>query len=158
MVFENSLDKQHHVALVQGKITPEEPVLARVQEQSTLIDVFHCRREGVDFHLHEALRMIQAAGKGVFIYLRQEGKAISLSGEEPRYGGATQNTDSAATDAGHPLRGDLRLYGIGAQILRQLGVGKIRLLTNHPRKIIGLQGYGLSVVEQVPVVAEVHRR
>ncbi len=157
LIFENSLDKQHHVALVKGNVLPGEPVLVRVQEQSTLTDVFHCRREGGDFHLHEALRLIQEAGSGVFIYLRQEGKAINLDGEAKRHGDDSQGGGSASTDAGHPLRGDLRLYGIGAQILRQLGVGKIRLLTNHPRKIVGLQGYGLSVVEQVPV-AEVHRR
>lgn len=157
IVFENSLDKQHHLALVKGKIHPEEPALVRVQEQSTLIDVFHCARVGGDFHLHEALRMIQAGGSGVLIYLRQEGKAISLSEEARRHADRRRNTDPAAADPDRPLQGDLRLYGIGAQILRQIGVGKIRLLTNHPRKIVGLQGYGLSVVEQVPVKAEVQQ-
>ncbi len=151
IVFENSLDRQHHLALVKGKILPDEPALVRVQEQSTLIDVFHCARAVGDFHLHEALRMIQQGGRGVFIYLRQEGKTIGLSEETNRQAEAGHDPDSAAADAHYPLQGDLRLYGIGAQILRQLGVGKIRLLTNHPRKIVGLQGYGLSVVEQVPV-------
>jgi 3,4-dihydroxy 2-butanone 4-phosphate synthase/GTP cyclohydrolase II len=152
VVFQNLLDKVHHLTLIKGRIRSDEPTLVRVQEQSTLEDVFHCVRNEGSIHVHDALRAIQAAGSGVMVYLRQEGRGSQL-GDEVRVF-HHRNLDGPAGPAetpSHPQR-DLRLYGIGAQILRAVGVGKIRLLTNHPRKIVGLQGYGLSIIERVPLL------
>jgi 3,4-dihydroxy 2-butanone 4-phosphate synthase/GTP cyclohydrolase II len=151
VIFENALDRENHIALVKGTILADEPTLVRVQEQATLVDVFHCQGWDQSIHLHQALRMIQSADRGVFVYLRQEGHGACLSEDLKFHALRGQGTGSYAPAVETPLREDLRLYGIGAQILRQLGVGRIRLLTNHPRKIVGLQGYGLAVVEQVPL-------
>lgn len=149
IVFENQLDQEHHVALVKGNIDPNTPVMVRVHSQSTVADVFYSMRSGGRNELRAALKMINDAGKGVLVYLRQEGKGLNLVEEIKSY--ATQNGGS---NPGEPNLSqnsdmDLRIYGIGAQILRALGVRKIRLLTNHPKKIVGLQGYGLAVMEQV---------
>jgi 3,4-dihydroxy 2-butanone 4-phosphate synthase / GTP cyclohydrolase II len=145
VVFENALDGENHLALVRGNVRRDDPVLVRVQEQSTLLDVFHCPRGPSGFHLHEALRRIQNEEQGVLIYLRHEASGRHLADE------LTMITRSGGRLEAPAASGDLRLYGIGAQMLRHLGVGKIRLLTNHPRKLVGLQGYGLTVVEQVRV-------
>jgi len=153
LVFENSLDGRHHLALVKGDIDSERPALVRVQEQETLGDVFHSGRKNSGDKLHKALRAIEAAGHGIFIYLRQEGtgealiEGIQPSGQEARNEKRKPVHSARAGD-------DLRLYGIGAQMLRQLGARRIRLLTDHPRKIIGLQGYGITVTEQVPLGVE----
>ncbi|PYV14167.1 MAG: 3,4-dihydroxy-2-butanone-4-phosphate synthase [Acidobacteria bacterium] len=146
-VFCNSLDGEHHVALVKGDVQTEEPVLVRVQSQSTLGDVFGCLHSESGASLRAALDAIESAGRGVFVYLRQEGKGAEL-GRDLR-SQALGDTQTAALPS-DPSQ-DLRIYGIGAQILRQLGIRKLRLLTNHPKKIVALAGYGLSVVEQVPL-------
>jgi len=147
VIFENSLDGEHHVALVKGAIDPDGLTLVRVQEQSTLGDVFHFKHNRSGDKLHAALKAIQREGKGIFVYLRQEGKGASLAEEVERI----RPVPIGDTGAVHPAEPgfDLRLYGIGAQILRQLGARRIRLLTDHPRKIVGLQGYGITVAEQV---------
>jgi 3,4-dihydroxy 2-butanone 4-phosphate synthase / GTP cyclohydrolase II len=152
IVFENSLDHQHHVALVKGAVSPNEPTLVRVQSQSTMADVFHSLLSESGAQLRAALSMIQEAGAGVVVYLRQEGGGTGLAEEISGHG---LRRESVAAEVGAWLEPnpDLRVYGIGAQILTQLGVRKLRLLTNHPKKIIGLQGYGLTVIEQVPLVA-----
>ena len=152
IVFENSLDHQHHVALVKGTMVPNEPTLVRVHSQSTMADVFHSLLSENGAQLRVALRMIQEAGSGVVVYLRQEGGGTGLA--EEITGSGVSGSGSAAADAGEWFepKPDLRVYGVGAQILTQLGVRKLRLLTNHPKKIVGLQGYGLTVVEQVPLV------
>jgi 3,4-dihydroxy 2-butanone 4-phosphate synthase/GTP cyclohydrolase II len=149
MVFENQLDQEHHVALVKGNIDPNTPVMVRVHSQSTVADVFYSLRSGGRNELRAALKMINDAGKGVLVYLRQEEKGLNLVEEIKSY--ATQNGGSnpGETSVSQNSDMDLRIYGIGAQILRALGVRKIRLLTNHPKKIVGLQGYGLTVMEQV---------
>jgi len=149
MVFENQLDQEHHVALVKGNIDPNTPVMVRVHSQSTVSDVFYSLRSGGRNELRAALKMINDAGRGVLIYLRQEEKGLNLVEEIKSY--ATQNGGSnpGETSLSQNSDMDLRIYGIGAQILRALGVRKIRLLTNHPKKIVGLQGYGLTVMEQV---------
>ncbi len=149
MVFENQLDQEHHVALVKGNIDPNTPVMVRVHSQSTVADVFYSLRSGGRNELRAALKMINDAGKGVLVYLRQEEKGLNLVEEIKSY--ATQNGGSnpGETSLSQNSDMDLRIYGIGAQILRALGVRKIRLLTNHPKKIVGLQGYGLTVMEQV---------
>ena len=151
IVFENSLDHQHHVALVKGAVSPNEPTLVRVQSQSTMADVFHSLLSETGAQLRAALSMIQEAGAGVVVYLRQEGGGTGLAEEISGHG---LRREPVAAEAGAWLEPnpDLRVYGIGAQILTQLGVRKLRLLTNHPKKIIGLQGYGLTVIEQVPLV------
>jgi len=149
MVFENQLDQEHHVALVKGNIDPNTPVMVRVHSQSTVADVFYSLRSGGRNELRAALKMINDAGKGVLVYLRQEEKGLNLVEEIKSY--ATQNGGSnpGETSVSQNSDMDLRIYGIGAQILRALGVRKIRLLTNHPKKIVGVQGYGLTVMEQV---------
>ena len=148
VVFENLLDKDHHIALVKGEVASDEPVTVRVHSQSTMNDVFYSLRSGGHNELRAALKTIQAAGKGVLVYLRQEEKGSNLVEEIQSYalqdsGKGTVQPNPASSNI------DLRSYGIGAQILRSLGVHRIRLLTNHPKKIVGLHGYGISVVEQV---------
>src|SRR5262245_9152072 len=151
IVFENSLDHQHHVALVKGTVDPNEPTLVRVQSQSTIADVFHSLLSESGAQLRAALSMIEEAGAGVVVYLRQEGGGTGLAEEISRYE-LGRHGPIAAEAVWLESNSDLRVYGIGAQILTQLGVRKLRLLTNHPKKIIGLQGYGLTVIEQVPLV------
>ncbi len=153
IVFENTLDRENHVALVKGSIHADRPTLVRVHEQSTLEDVFHCLRGEGSIHVHDALREMQRADGAVLIYLRQEGRGSRLPAEVCAWSLGTKDTRAVSAPGAGAGREYLRLYGIGAQILRQIGVGKMRLLTNHPRKLIGLQGYGLSIVEQVPLHA-----
>ncbi len=149
IAFENLLDGTNHIALVKGTLDSDTPVMVRVHSQSTMADVFHSLRSGGRNELRAALKMIQDAGRGVLVYLRQEEKGKNLVGEIKAYAlqdaGANQIEDAISSGSG----ADLRIYGIGAQILRALGVGKICLLTNHPKKIVGLHGYGITVVEQV---------
>jgi 3,4-dihydroxy 2-butanone 4-phosphate synthase / GTP cyclohydrolase II len=149
VVFENLLDKENHIALVKGSIDADSEVTVRVHSQSTMADVFYFLRNGGRNELQTALQAIQNAGKGVLIYLRQEEKGKSLADEIRSY--AIQDAGANPVESDLPFNPDidLRIYGIGAQILRSLGVRRIRLLTNHPKKIVGLQGYGLTVVEQV---------
>lgn len=143
VVFQNSLDRESHIALVKGDIRPEDATLVRVHTQSTLADVFHSRLSQSGDELRAALGLIEEAGCGVLVYLRHEDKQGSLAREVLSAGESTQTGEGTKEDI------DLRVYGVGAQILRQLGVRRLRLLTNHPKKIIGLQGYGLAVVEQL---------
>jgi 3,4-dihydroxy 2-butanone 4-phosphate synthase/GTP cyclohydrolase II len=149
VVFENLLDKEKHIALVKGVVDSEKPVLVRVHSQSTMADVFYSLRSGSRNDLRNILKAMQQADRGVLVYLRQEDKGSSLVDEIRAY--AKQDSGSDTVELPPPLNssGDLRIYGIGAQILRALGVRNIRLLTNHPKKIVGLQGYGISVIEKV---------
>jgi 3,4-dihydroxy 2-butanone 4-phosphate synthase / GTP cyclohydrolase II len=145
IVFENRLDKDHHIALVKGSISSDDPILVRVHSQSTMADVFGSLRSGSRNELHSALKKIQEAGAGILVYLRQEEKGETLVEEIQSYVEQNGGADPIASTSGI----DLRIYGIGAQILRALGARKIRLLTNHPKHIVGLQGYGITVVDQV---------
>ena len=151
-VFENILDGEHHVALVKGRIDAETPVLVRVQSQSTLADVFHGNWNESGEALREALRRIQESHCGVLVYLRQEGRGAALADEVKAHScDAGQDEPGKQAD----LRADLRLHGIGAQILRQLGVRYIKVLTDHPKKLSALHGFGLTVMEHVPLISSV---
>jgi len=149
MVFENLLDHENHIALVKGKVDTEEPVMVRVHSQSTMTDVFHSLRSGGRNKLLVALKTIHDEEKGVLIYLRQEEKGQTLVDEIRAYADQDTDTDSSQADAAQNSSNDLRIYGIGAQILRALGVRNIRLLTNRPKKIVGLHGYGITITDQV---------
>jgi 3,4-dihydroxy 2-butanone 4-phosphate synthase / GTP cyclohydrolase II len=149
VVFENLLDQEHHVALVKGEIDAGDPVLVRVHSQSTMADVFYSLRSGGRNELRSALKTINDAGRGVVVYLRQEEKGLNLVDEIKSYAIQDSGANPVETDPNASPEIDLRLYGIGAQILRALGARKIRLLTNHPKKIVGLHGYGITVMEQV---------
>jgi 3,4-dihydroxy 2-butanone 4-phosphate synthase/GTP cyclohydrolase II len=151
-VFENTLDGEHHLALVKGEVDADTPVLVRVQSQSTLGDVFQGLWSESGEALREALRRIQESGPGILVYLRQEGHGEGLADEvRARASGAPQEEADLQAD----LRSDLRLHGIGAQILRRLGVRNIRVLTDHPKRLSALHGFGLTVVEHVPLLGSV---
>jgi 3,4-dihydroxy 2-butanone 4-phosphate synthase/GTP cyclohydrolase II len=151
VAFENVLDGVTHVALVKGAIHSDEPTLVRVHSQSTMADVFYSLRSEYEGQLRAALRMIDQAGKGVLVYLLQEGRGVSLANEIKSLALHNGGAEIAEAIDTPEMKPDALTYGMGAQILRALGVGKIRLMTNHPRKIVGLQGYGIIVVEQVPL-------
>jgi len=150
-LYRNVTDGSHHLALVKGKVKGSQPVLVRVHSECLTGDVFASRRCDCGNQLHDALRRIGQEKKGVLVYMRQEGRGIGLAAKIKAYRLQERGLDTVEANRKLGYPADLREYGIGAQILADLGVRRMRLLTNNPKKVVGLGGYGLELVDQVPI-------
>ncbi|HXM32833.1 MAG TPA: bifunctional 3,4-dihydroxy-2-butanone-4-phosphate synthase/GTP cyclohydrolase II [Chthoniobacterales bacterium] len=153
-LYRSTLDGVHHLALVKGEISKSRPTLVRVHSECLTGDVFGSRRCDCGNQLHAALRQIAEEGNGVLLYMRQEGRGIGLAAKIHAYKLQEEGLDTVEANARLGFPTDLRDYGLGAQILFDLGVRQFRFLTNNPKKVVGLEGYGIQMVEQVPIRCE----
>ena len=155
-LFRSTVDGQEHLAMVKGDVSNGEPVLVRVHSECLTGDVFGSRRCDCGWQLQNAMQRISDEGRGVLLYMRQEGRGIGLAAKIHAYKLQEEGYDTVEANIklGFPM--DLRDYGMGAQMLHDIGVRKIRLMTNNPKKVVGLEGHNLEIVEQVPIISEAH--
>ena len=154
VVYENDVDNLLHIAMIKGDIDAQQPVLVRVHSECLTGDIFGSLRCDCGPQLQQAMSMIEKEGKGALLYIRQEGRGIGLVNKIKAYALQDQGLDTVEANEKLGFKPDMRNYGIGAQILVDLGIRKMKLMTNNPKKMVGLDGYGLSIIEQIPIEVE----